>query len=70
MVFGFRPLSIKELQTAAPIQTGMMTLNDDDLPLEDDLMPITAGLETADTVQGVVRLINYTAQKHFEKGDG
>ncbi|CAM1501958.1 Fc.00g039420.m01.CDS01 [Cosmosporella sp. VM-42] len=61
-------LTISELRHALAVEVDIMEprIDMDNLPSEDDLVSVCAGLVAVDKKTGVIRLVHYTAQEFFE----
>lgn len=60
-----RPLALKELQHALAIEKGTQKLNTKNIPLENDIISVCAGLLVVES--GVVRPVHFTLQTYLEK---
>jgi hypothetical protein len=55
--FAYRPLSLKELQTAFAVSAGISTINSDDFEDELILTSVCAGLVVIDETSNIIRLV-------------
>jgi len=62
-----RPLSALELQHALAVELGEPNLDEENLPLIDDMISACAGLVTVDRESGIIRLVHYTTQEYFQR---
>ena len=70
--FSVRPLTVSELQHAVAIMDheADRTLDDEDLPDEDILISVCAGLVKIDEKSRIIQLVHYTTQEYFERNCG
>jgi hypothetical protein len=62
-----RPLSTTELQHAVAIETNTYVLDENNLPLIDNMVSVCAGLVTVDKDSNIIRLVHYTTQEYFQR---
>ena len=62
-----RPLNTSELQHALAVEVGESELDEDNLPLIEDMVSVCAGLVTVDEESGIIRLVHYTTQEYFQQ---
>ncbi|KAL8827130.1 MAG: hypothetical protein Q9170_007136 [Blastenia crenularia] len=70
VTFTFTPLAISALQHAVAtmlLEDGEDDIGEDDLPDEDTLVAVCAGLVTVDKESRQVRLVHFTTQEFFER---
>ena len=65
--YASRPLTIEELRQALAVEPEETELDDENMPDQDTILSICAGLVTSDQATGAVRLVHYTAQEYFER---
>jgi len=65
--YALRPLTSKELQHALAVQPGERGLDEGDLPDEELLTSLCAGLVVIDKESTIIRLVHYTTQEYFER---
>ncbi|KAI9774757.1 MAG: hypothetical protein M1839_001624 [Geoglossum umbratile] len=63
--FALRPLTLKELQHALAVEPDESELDQDNIPDEELLASVCAGLVTIDHKSSIIRLVHYTAQEYF-----
>jgi ankyrin repeat protein len=61
------PLSVSELQHALAVKPGTKELDSGDLPFEEILVEVCAGLVTVDQESSVIRLVHYTTQDYMKR---
>jgi hypothetical protein len=62
-----RPVTMRELQHAVTIDESFDELDEDDIPSEDIIVSVCAGLVSLATEEGVVQLVHFTAQEYFSQ---
>lgn len=62
-----RPLTVDEVRHALAVEITESALDPKNLPDEDILVSVCAGLATIDQPSGIMRLIHYTAQEFMER---
>ncbi|KAF8537870.1 ankyrin repeat-containing domain protein, partial [Trichophaea hybrida] len=62
-----RPLSVKELQTALAIEPDEPEFDEDNMPDEDLLTSLCAGLVVIEEESKFVRLVHYTTEEFFQR---
>ncbi|KAH3103429.1 hypothetical protein KXX00_004987 [Aspergillus fumigatus] len=62
-----RPLTTSELQHALAVEASDDELDEDNLPLVEDMVSVCAGLVTVDEESGIIRLVHYTTQEYFQQ---
>jgi ankyrin repeat protein len=62
-----RPLTTLELQHALAVEVGKLYLDEDNLPLVEDMVSVCAGLVAVDEESGIIRLVHYTTQEYFKR---
>jgi len=62
-----RPMTVEELRHALAVETNDSALDLENLPDEDILVSVCAGLVTVDQLSRIIRLVHYTAQEFFER---
>ncbi|KAL4999218.1 hypothetical protein BDV10DRAFT_193873 [Aspergillus recurvatus] len=62
-----RPLTTSELQHALAVEASDDELDEDNLPLVEDMVSVCAGLVTVDEESGIIRLVHYTTQEDFQQ---
>ncbi|KAI9770937.1 MAG: hypothetical protein M1840_002641 [Geoglossum simile] len=65
--FALRPLTLKELQHALAVEPDETDLDEENLPDEELLTSVCAGLVTVDQESDIIRLVHYTTQEYFER---
>jgi ankyrin repeat protein len=65
--FAFRPLALNELQHALAVEFGESELDEENIPDEELLTSLCAGLVIVDKQSNVIRLVHYTTQEYFER---
>ncbi|KAI9767661.1 MAG: hypothetical protein M1840_005532 [Geoglossum simile] len=65
--YALKPLTLKELQHALAVEPGEPALDEDNLPDEELLTSVCAGLVTIDRESNIIRLVHYTTQEYFER---
>ena len=60
-------MSMREIQHAVTIDESYNVLDEDDIPSEEILVAVCAGLINLDTKTGVVQLVHFTAQEYFSQ---
>ena len=65
--FAVRPLWVSELRTALAIEPGMGRIDDADLPQEEILTSVCAGLVVIDRESQVVRLCHYSTEEYLKR---
>lgn len=63
----FRPLTIAEIQHALAVEPGDTTLDDDNIPNEEVLVSVCAGIVLVQQESATLGLVHYTAQEYFER---
>jgi len=61
-----RPLTTTELQHALAIEPGDHELDEDKLPVVEEMVSVCLGLVTIDDKSSIIRLVHYTTQHYFE----
>jgi len=67
MTFSRRPLSLRELQHALAVEKSDTKFDEKNVPDQDMLTSVCAGLVTIDQERSVFRLIHYTTQEYFQR---
>ena len=67
LCLSLRPMSMREIQHAVTIDESYNVLDEDDIPSEEILVAVCAGLINLDTKTGVVQLVHFTAQEYFSQ---
>jgi hypothetical protein len=67
ITFALKPLTLKELQHALAVEPDETDLDEEDLPDEELLASVCAGLVTVDREGDIIRLVHYTTQEYFER---
>jgi hypothetical protein len=62
-----RPLKTEELLHELAVKEDEDELDEENLPVLEDIVSVCAGLVTIDEESGVVRLIHYTTQEYLER---
>lgn len=63
----FRPLTIAEMQHALAVEPGDNTLDDDNIPNEEVLVSVCAGIVLVQQESDTIGLAHYTTQEYFER---
>ena len=63
--YAFRRLTVKELRQALAVEPEESELDDENMPDQDTLLSVCAGLVASDHASGVIRLVHFTAQDWF-----
>jgi ankyrin repeat protein len=67
--FALKPITLKELQHALAVEPNESELDQDNVPDEELLASVCAGLVTIDYESNIIRLVHYTTQEYFERVD-
>ena len=70
LTYALTPLSVSALQHAIAIMTlenGCNDVGEDDVPDEDILLAVCAGLVVADEERSIIRLVHFTTQQYLER---
>ena len=62
-----RPLTTSELQHALAVEIGESQLDADNVPQDEDIVSVCAGLVTIDDESRIIRLVHYTTQEYFDR---
>ena len=62
-----RPLTTSELQHALAVEVGEPQLDEDNIPQDEDIVSVCAGLVTIDEESSIIRLVHYTTQEYFDR---
>ena len=62
-----RPMTMKELQHAVTVDESFDELDEDDIPNEEIIVSVCAGLVSLAAEEGVVQLVHFTAQEYFSQ---
>ena len=63
--YALRPLTVEELQHALAVEPGESKLDEDNIPDEELLTSLCAGLVIVDKESNIIRLVHYTTQEYF-----
>lgn len=63
----FRPLTIAEIQHALAVEPGDTSLDDDNIPNEEVLVSVCAGIVLVQRESDTLGLVHYTTQEYFER---
>ncbi|KIN08971.1 hypothetical protein OIDMADRAFT_70903, partial [Oidiodendron maius Zn] len=63
--YALRPLTVEELQYALAVEPGESKLDEDNIPDEELLTSLCAGLVIVDKESSIIRLVHYTTQEYF-----
>ena len=67
ILYAARPLWLNELQAALAIEPGMRRIDESDLPQEELLASVCAGLVVIDSKSQVVRLCHYSTEEYLKR---
>lgn len=65
--YASRPLKVDELRQALAVEPEETEFDHENMPDQDILVSVCAGLVTSDQASGLIRLVHYTAQEYFER---
>lgn len=63
----FRPLTVADIQHALAVEPGDTSLDDDNIPNEEDLVSVCAGIVLVQPESDTLGLVHYTTQEYFER---